>query len=244
MTIVFEDQHVFRFDVPMNNAFISISLLLFQAGITTCLLFECISATTLPTSAHSFSLLSQCSNPIPLSCVMKICRSPYVAFSKTRTGQTLPVSSMTSQQMPRSSLIFGWRRIEGWLSTNISATIARKMAVSSTSVRAYSGDVNRLNAKLVSRLIDDWRISAVAPPPMQSSAGCHVIGRKSTFSCLAMARKEMKSYWLSYIALFRGVALWEILPDLVAHVKRSALVLLWSAAVSDQSPAVASQALR
>ncbi len=133
---------------------------------------------------------------LPASCIMKWCKSPYLAFSNTRTGMIPPFlevysasleifsssQDMTSQHIPSRLIVLGCSRIDLRPRIEISAIKQGNSRLSKSSYSKHSSKTGRLKAKLNCRFADASRISAVAPWPMRSSAGCQVMGRKSILS--------------------------------------------------------------
>ena len=130
------------------------------------------------TSAHIFNLTSRAA-VFPSPEADHSVKFPKLAFSNTSTGQTSLLSGEVSQHKPSSLTMLGCPRISGCPKTEISEYTRWKSFDRSASDRVSQCRSNRLKAKLVCALINDWRISAVAPLLTVSSAGCQVMGRKS-----------------------------------------------------------------
>jgi hypothetical protein len=122
-------------------------------------------------------------------------RLPSSVFSKTNTGQALPVSGTKSQHTPSNVMMFGYCRIEGC--PNMWTSERSAMKTSDSELCLNQGLATRLNARLALRLTyASWTIP-VLPAPRPSRAGFQVMGRKSMLDAWAVARNAIRSYSVS-----------------------------------------------
>jgi hypothetical protein len=140
--------------------------------------FACRTHRASATWPHQLSLSSK-SVARPSGEIKKFWRSPSVALSNTKTGQTRSSLSEISQQTASILTTYERLRIDGLVSIAISDM--RDLKAFCSSAFGIRLDFKRLKAILIRSVTSRCVIVADPPSPIAPNACCHRIGRKSRF---------------------------------------------------------------